>query len=109
MDAPGDSNMEIIDQALSEKAAHSTVITSTLLSSAWQGSSAPYHQTIQISGVTAQSNGIITVAPSATQEQREAARNAMLYILTQMAESLAIVADGDKPEIDIPVITILMD
>ena len=53
-------------------------------------------------------NGTISVAHSATAEQREIAREALLSITGQENGKLQIVADGELPEQDIPVVIILL-
>ena len=79
-----------------------------LKTSNWSGTSAPYTQTISVSGLTAAASGDIGLAQTATAEQRAAARAAMLCVTGQAAGTLTITADGDKPTVDIPVtVTIL--
>lgn len=79
-------------------------IAVTLQASAWVDGV----QTLTVSGLAANGNGIISVAPSATAEQRAAARSAMLSVTGQAAGELTIAADGTVPEIDIPVVVILL-
>ena len=59
-------------------------------------------------GLGEKQNGTISVAHEATAEQRDAARNAMLSIIGQADGTLTIAADGEMPEVDIPVIVILL-
>ena len=59
-------------------------------------------------GLGATQNGSISVAHSATFEQRESARDAMLSIISQENGKLTIAADGELPELDIPVYIILL-
>lgn len=103
MNGVDDSNMIKIDNALYQKADKSKSETATLLSSAWTGESAPYTQTISVENLTAEQNGNISVSKSSSFEQRDAARAAMLSVIGQKDGSLTIAADGDKPEMDIPV------
>ena len=103
-----DSNMIKIDTALGEKANSSTVVSTTLLASAWSGINSPYTQELSVPGLKATQNGTIAVAHSATIEQREVAREAMLSVVGQGNESLIIAADGEMPELDIPVYIILL-
>lgn len=102
------SNMVKIDAALSEKAHSSVAISATLTASGWTGSAAPFTQTINVAGLTANQNGTISVAQSATAAQRESAREAILSPTGQTAGKLTISADGDKPTVNIPVVVILM-
>lgn len=76
--------------------------------SAWAGESAPYTQVISVEGMTATSNGTIALSQSATAEQRNAARAALLAIAGQTDGSLTIAADGDLPTVDIPVTVVLI-
>lgn len=108
MNGTHDSNMVKIDTALSEKADSSESVECTLLASAWAGMDSPYTQEISVTGLGAMQNGSISVAHNATAEQRGMARNAMLSIVGQSAGKLVIAADGEMPDIDIPVIVILL-
>lgn len=101
------SNMEKIDSALASKANLSTSVSASLSASQWTGDSAPYTQSIDIPNLTYDHNGIISISSSATLEQRNSARDAMLSITSQADGILTISADGDKPEIDIPVVVVL--
>ncbi len=102
------SNMHKIDAALGGKADMSGHISATLLQSGWAGVEAPFTQTISVSGLKADQNGEIAVAQSATYEQRQAAREAQLAIIGQQAGSLTIAADGELPDMDIPVDIVLL-
>ena len=53
-------------------------------------------------------NGNISVAHSATFEQREMARDAKLCVTGQSDGKLIISADGEMPDIDIPVVITLL-
>ena len=101
------SNMEKIDTALGEKANLSVAINATLLASAWSDDS-PYTQTVTVEGLKADSNGVISIAQKATSEQIEIVCDAGLYISNQADGTLTITAYGDKPNVDIPVIIILL-
>lgn len=103
-----DSNMTKIDTALGEKAQKSELITGVLSASAWSGVDSPYTQVLAVTGLTADQNGTISVAQNATIEQREAARMAMLAVIGQSEGTLTIAADGEMPDIDIPVVVILL-
>ena len=104
-----DSNMVKIDTALGEKADHSTTITATLTSSGWTGDAAPYTQAITVTGLSATQNGTIALSQSATAAQRETSRKAILSITGHKTNTLTIVADGEKPGADIPVIVTLLN
>ena len=102
------SNMKKIDSALASKANLSTSISASLFASQWTGDSAPYTQSLNISGMTSECNGMISLSSSATLDQRNSARDAMLSISSQEDGILIISADGDKPTIDIPVVIVLL-
>lgn len=102
-----DSNMQKIDKALGEKADSSVAVSATLLASAWVGVDSPFTQELAVEGLTEMQNGTISVAHSATAEQRDIARCAMLAVIGQSAGKLIIAADGELPEQDIPVSIIL--
>lgn len=103
-----DSNMVKIDQVLGQKADNSVLVNATLLSTAWSGVDSPFTQELAVEGLGATQNGSISVAHSATFEQRESARDAMLSIISQENGKLTIAADGELPELDIPVYIILL-
>lgn len=87
----------------------STTVSLNLVTSGWNGSEAPFTQTLSVPGITADTDGIISVSQSATTDQRLAARSAMLQIIGQNDNSLIIAADGELPTYDIPVDIILFD
>ena len=109
MNGTEDSNMIKIDTALGEKANHSHSITVTLLANNWSGIESPYTQEITIENLTQNQNGFFWLAHSATQDQRNMAREAMLAIIGQTDGKLVIAADGELPDIDIPITIILLD
>ena len=96
-----------IDTALSEKADSSVAVTGTLTASAWSGVNSPYTQTIAVEGLGASQNGSISLAHNATTAQREAAREALLSVVGQAEGSITVVADGEMPDVDIPVLIVL--
>lgn len=108
MNGTESSNMVKIDAALGEKANSSVLVSATLLASAWTGIDSPFTQDITVTGLTATQNGTISVAHNATFEQREMAREAMLSVVGQEDGKLTIAADGEMPDIDIPVYIILL-
>lgn len=103
-----DSNMTKIDDILFAKANNSYTVYATLKAVSWVGDTAPYQQTVAIQNMGKDQNGVICVAASATITQREAARNAALFIVKQESNSLTIAADGVLPSVDIPVMVTLL-
>ena len=108
MNGPNDSNMIKIDTAIGEKADKSVSVVTTLLATAWSGVNPPFTQVLNVEGLKAAHNGYISVAHGATAEQREIAREAMLSVIDQANGTLTIVADGEMPERDIPVLIIIL-
>lgn len=108
INGPENSNMVKIDTALGEKAERSIAVPGMLLTSMWTGSTAPYTQEIIVEGAKEDQNGYISVASDATPEQMNAAIDAVLSVAGQDGETLVIAAEEQKPEIDIPVVTILL-
>ena len=60
-------------------------------------------------GLGAEQNGKIGVAQSATFEERQMAREAQLCLVGQENGKLYVAADGEMPDIDIPVTIVLLD
>lgn len=102
-----DSNMQIIDKALGEKADHNDQLTGVLSADAWEGDEAPYTQEVSIEGLEAEQDGEIGLSQEATADERQAAREAMLNPIGQSDGKLVIAADGSLPEIDIPFVITL--
>ena len=82
----------------------STAVSPTLLSGGWSSG----EQTLQISGVTAESNGVIGLSQSVSDAEMEAAKNAELYVCGQGTGTITIAAYGETPTRDIPVVVILL-
>jgi len=77
----------------------------TLTVAAWSGATAPFTQSIAVSGMTASKKGVSAGLPaSATDAQYEAALEALLRVSAQGSNALTIKAHGVKPIIDIPVL-----
>lgn len=82
----------------------STAVSATLLSGGWSSG----EQTLQISGVTAESNGVIGLSQSVSDAEMEEAKNAELYVCGQGTGTITIAAYGETPTRDIPVVVILL-
>jgi len=96
---------ENVDETLETKAKHSESVTTTLLASGWAGIDAPYTYELEVEGLGAEQNGKIGVAQSATFEERQMAREAQLCLVGQENGKLYVAADGEMPDIDIPLCT----
>ena len=81
----------------------STAQTITLLTSGWAQSGNGYSQTVNVTGVTASSNGSLRITQSATDEQFAAWGAAKPRVTAQAAGTLTVKAAGTVPTIDIPV------
>ena len=108
MNGTSNSNMTKIDTALGTMAKKANQVTGVLLASAWQGVDSPFTQTLSVEGLGAEQIGNIGLAQNATIIQRDAARMALLVVIGQTAETLTIAADGELPEVDIPVVVTLL-
>ena len=93
---------------LQKKGDKSVSIECTLIASSWVGVDAPFTQELAVTDLGAAQNGNISVAHSATFEQREMARDAKLCVTGQSDGKLIISADGEMPDIDIPVVITLL-
>ena len=103
-----DSNMVKIDIALGQKADSSISLNCVLYASAWNGVDSPFTQNLTVEGLGASQNGMISLSHEANSEQRDVARNAMLSVVGQNNGVLTIAADGELPDMDIPVVIILL-
>lgn len=84
--------------------AYGTEVAVTLAAAGWTGAAAPYAQTVAVAGLLANSYGDIGPANSATAAQRAAYRAALIAVTAQADGSVTLVADGDKPAVDIPAV-----
>lgn len=82
------------------ESAYVTTVPATLTASGWSGST----QTVSISAITANVDGDVGLAPTATADQVTAAASAMLLSTAQAAGSITITAFGEVPSVDIPII-----
>ena len=88
-------------------AAASTIVTATLLSSGWTGTSAPFVYELAVSGVTASSNQEVLPATTVTADQLAAIQSANIVDGGQETGKIILKAFGDKPTIDLPIRIIL--
>lgn len=91
-----------IQAQLDNKTGKSTSSTTTLISTSWTGSSAPYSYTVTLSGVTATNMIEILPQTSITSDQVKALADAMLVGGTQENGSFILFAFGTKPSVDLP-------
>lgn len=77
---------------------------SVTLSTAWTGSSAPFTQTVTVTGLTGTRKIFVGVADNATDDQEAAAEAAKLKCTGKAANQITVKARGTKPTIAIPII-----
>ena len=82
--------------------AYGTSVDVVLTAAGWTGAHAPYTQTVAVTGLLADSFGEIGLTQGATDAQRAAARAALLSIQSQTDGAVTLIADGDKPTVDLP-------
>ena len=82
--------------------AYGTSVDVVLTAAGWTGTAAPYTQTVTVAGLLADSFGEIGLSQGATDAQRTAARAALLSIQSQTDGAVTLIADGDKPTVDLP-------
>jgi len=75
----------------------------TLVATNWIGASAPYTYNLTVPGLTTDTIGIFGISQTATNTQTEQYGLALIKVNAQSANTLPIVALGEKPSVDIPV------
>lgn len=84
----------------------STLVNTTLTTSKWTGSSAPYSYVLSVSGVTSSNIVEIDYASNASSAAIEAYQNAMLADGGQTTNQITIKAT-EKPTVDIPITIVI--
>lgn len=79
-------------------------INATLLASAWNNG----QQTISVSGLMANQNGIVSLPQAFSNAQYEAVVAAEMHVSAQGNGTLTFACIGDAPQIDIPIHIILL-
>lgn len=82
-----------------------TSVTATATAAGWSGD-IPV-QTITVAGMTATSIAWVGLPETATAQQRDAARKAVMSPTAQGAGTITLTCDGAKPTVDIPIIVYL--
>ena len=84
--------------------AGSVAVNATLLASGWSAG----QQTIEVQGVSPDTNGFIGLSQTVTDAEMESAKNAELYVCGQGQGTVTIATFGETPTRDIPVVVILI-
>lgn len=79
-------------------------VSGTLAAASWSGTEAPFTQAVAITGMAATKKAIVGLPTSATSAQYLAALAALLRVTAQGTGTITVTAEGDKPEIDIPIL-----
>ncbi len=108
-DSVGGKDLEYIMDYdnLDNKPVMDRTVNAMVVASGWSGESAPYMNTIRIAGVTTTSIVDISLRASPTMEQVSACASAMIVDGGQSDGSITLMAMGDKPEIDIPIVAVI--
>lgn len=78
----------------------SLMVTTVLSASGWSSAG---KQTVTVSGLGADQNGIVGISQNITDEQFTALTSANLYVESQSEGAITIAATGDVPSCDIPI------
>ena len=99
-------NMDVIDSELYNKQNKSARMAMTLSASLWSGANAPFQYTLAVPGVLPENgtNQEVYQPANPTVAQVEAYNAAIFRDGGQTTDQITILAYGDKPLIDIPII-----
>lgn len=101
-------NMTKIDEILHCKADSSVSVDMVLAAKKWVEIDGHYEQELTVDGLTAEHNGSVGIAQSATAQERAVAREALMALTSQKDGAITITADGKMPDVDIPVTVIMV-
>lgn len=85
---------------------HKAVTIHKILYASEWSQNRPYSQKIDLPDITSETNGTLTIDPSATDDEIDACIDADIIIAEQSINSMTLQVTGTKPDIDIPVIII---
>lgn len=95
---------EALYNAINGKCEASSSVTITLTASGWNNG----QQSVSVSGLGANQNGIAALPQDVTTDEYTAVVNAELFVSGQNAGTLIFSANGEVPQIDIPIVIILL-
>ena len=95
---------EAIYNVLNNKSDTSSVVNVTLNADHWNDR----QQTVSVSGLKASQNGIASLPQNISSETYDAVVTAQLFVSAQTDNSLTFSCNGDIPQINIPVLVILL-
>lgn len=95
---------EVFYNALNKKSDASAALNVTLSAGAWSNGL----QTVSIEGLKADQNGIVSLPQNYTAAVYEAVVSAQLFISSQEDGALVFSCNGSVPQIDIPILVILL-
>lgn len=95
---------EGIYNALNQKCDASVAMTATLYADKWNDK----QQVVTVTGLGANQNGIASLPQNCSDSEYEAVCAAGLMVTKQSAGNITISANGDVPEIDIPILILLL-
>lgn len=95
---------ETLYNAINAKCEASSSVAVTLRASGWNDG----QQSVSVSGLKANQNGIAALPQDVTTDEYNAVTNAELYVSGQNTGTLIFTANGEVPQIDIPIIIILL-
>lgn len=82
----------------------SVAISCTLLASGWVNGA----QTVTVTGLGPNSDGVVGVAQGLTEEQRDAVCDAGMYVSKQTANALTVAISGSTPVANIPIVVTML-
>lgn len=92
--------LDVLQEGLENGTITSQVITAT--SSGWSGDIPT--QTLNVTGITADTMCWVGLDDSATAQQRDAARKAVMSPTAQGTNSITLTCDGVQPTVDLPIL-----
>lgn len=95
---------EPLYNALALKCDASNCVSVTLLGTGWKDG----QQTVAVEGLKAEQNGIAALPQTLTDSQYEAVVAAEMRVTAQSAGSITVSCGSDAPQIDIPIVVILL-